>query len=107
MGLPRRCAAGRWTVLHGIAHQESASQSPAGPRTRIRSGPPCASPLDERCIMLRISRVSSERLARFMTDEQRLQEYIETIAQWVLESEHLVAFTGAGISTDSGIPDFR
>src|SRR5438552_8585136 len=32
---------------------------------------------------------------------------IETIARWVLECGHLVAFTGAGVSTDSGIPDFR
>jgi mono-ADP-ribosyltransferase sirtuin 6 len=42
-----------------------------------------------------------------MTDEQRLQQYIETIARWIAGSEHVVAFTGAGISTDSGIPDFR
>ena len=35
------------------------------------------------------------------------QPHIETIAGWILESAHLVAFTGAGISTDSGIPDFR
>ncbi|MDQ3281376.1 MAG: Sir2 family NAD-dependent protein deacetylase [Acidobacteriota bacterium] len=32
---------------------------------------------------------------------------IETIAQWIVASQHIVAFTGAGISTDSGIPDFR
>jgi NAD-dependent SIR2 family protein deacetylase len=36
-----------------------------------------------------------------------LQHQIRTIAQWIVECEHLVAFTGAGISTDSGIPDFR
>jgi NAD-dependent SIR2 family protein deacetylase len=42
-----------------------------------------------------------------MTDRQRLQQYIETIARWITGSEHVVAFTGAGISTDSGIPDFR
>ncbi|MDQ5813374.1 MAG: Sir2 family NAD-dependent protein deacetylase [Actinomycetota bacterium] len=42
-----------------------------------------------------------------MTDEQRLEEHIETIARWIVEGEHIVAFTGAGISTDSGIPDFR
>ena len=42
-----------------------------------------------------------------MTDEQRLQQYIETIARWIAGSEHVVALTGAGISTDSGIPDFR
>lgn len=32
---------------------------------------------------------------------------IQTIAQWILDARHIVAFTGAGISTDSGIPDFR
>jgi NAD-dependent deacetylase len=42
-----------------------------------------------------------------MTDEQRLERHIETTALWIAESEHIVAFTGAGISTDSGIPDFR
>ena len=42
-----------------------------------------------------------------MTDEQRLEQHIETIARWIIECEHIVAFTGAGISTDSGIPDFR
>ena len=44
-----------------------------------------------------------------MTQEPRheIEQEIETIAGWIVESEHLVAFTGAGISTDSGIPDFR
>lgn len=30
-----------------------------------------------------------------------------TIAQWLTESDSSVAFTGAGISTESGVPDFR
>jgi NAD-dependent deacetylase len=42
-----------------------------------------------------------------MANDQRLEGPIETIARWIIESEHIVAFTGAGISTDSGIPDFR
>jgi NAD-dependent deacetylase len=42
-----------------------------------------------------------------MTDEQRLQHHVGKIARWIAGSEHIVAFTGAGISTDSGIPDFR
>ena len=39
--------------------------------------------------------------------ENKLAQQIGTIAQWIAESDHIVAFTGAGISTDSGIPDFR
>jgi NAD-dependent SIR2 family protein deacetylase len=35
------------------------------------------------------------------------QQNVETLARWLRESRHTVAFTGAGISTDSGIPDFR
>ncbi len=42
-----------------------------------------------------------------MTEEECLEHHIETIARWFIQSKHLVAFTGAGISTDSGIPDFR
>src|SRR5262245_56776806 len=41
------------------------------------------------------------------TNTPSTQQHVELIAQWILESEHLVAFTGAGIGTDSGIPDFR
>lgn len=34
-------------------------------------------------------------------------ESIEQLSQWVTEASRGVAFTGAGISTESGIPDFR
>jgi len=36
-----------------------------------------------------------------------LEKRIQTLAQWLYESRHPVIFTGAGISTDSGLPDFR
>ena len=36
-----------------------------------------------------------------------LEERIEQFAQWMFESKYLVVFTGAGISTESGLPDFR
>ena len=32
---------------------------------------------------------------------------IDTIAEWVARAKRLVVFTGAGVSTESGIPDFR
>ena len=34
-------------------------------------------------------------------------EKIETLKQWVKESDNIVFFGGAGVSTESGIPDFR
>ncbi len=36
-----------------------------------------------------------------------LEEKIELAANWIFESNHLVVFTGAGLSTDSGLPDYR
>jgi mono-ADP-ribosyltransferase sirtuin 6 len=36
-----------------------------------------------------------------------LEERIEQLAQWRHESKSLVVFTGAGLSTDSGLRDFR
>jgi NAD-dependent deacetylase len=42
------------------------------------------------------------RLAGMDVDEQ-----VEQVARWVAGAERIVVLTGAGISTDSGIPDFR
>jgi NAD-dependent deacetylase len=36
-----------------------------------------------------------------------LQQRIGQLARWILDSQNTVIFTGAGISTDSGIRDFR
>jgi len=36
-----------------------------------------------------------------------LNQRISTLTQWIFEAKHLVVFTGAGISTESGLPDFR
>jgi NAD-dependent SIR2 family protein deacetylase len=38
---------------------------------------------------------------------EALTRRIDHLAQWLYESQHLVVFTGAGISTESGLPDFR
>lgn len=32
---------------------------------------------------------------------------IETLSSWIRESENIVFFGGAGVSTESGVPDFR
>jgi len=36
-----------------------------------------------------------------------LEKRIMTLANWMSEARHLVVFTGAGISTESGLADFR
>jgi NAD-dependent SIR2 family protein deacetylase len=36
-----------------------------------------------------------------------LDDRIETLVSWMAGAERLIVFTGAGISTDSGLPDFR
>ena len=36
-----------------------------------------------------------------------LTQRVQTLAQWMYESHYPVVFTGAGISTESGLPDFR
>jgi NAD-dependent deacetylase len=36
-----------------------------------------------------------------------LSERITTLSRWIYESKYLVVFTGAGISTESGLRDFR
>ena len=36
-----------------------------------------------------------------------MDEKLETLRQWIEESHNIVFFGGAGVSTESGIPDFR
>lgn len=40
-------------------------------------------------------------------DEAVPSEILDEVGDWVREARRIVVFTGAGISTDSGIPDFR
>lgn len=39
--------------------------------------------------------------------EASLDEKIQEASKWIQQAEHIVAFTGAGISVESGIPPFR
>jgi NAD-dependent deacetylase len=39
--------------------------------------------------------------------EKGIEEAIARVASWIDAAERVVALTGAGISTESGIPDFR
>jgi len=41
------------------------------------------------------------------TVETELDRRISLLARWMFEARRLVVFTGAGISTESGLPDFR
>merc|ERR1711907_10691 len=38
---------------------------------------------------------------------EELERKVDTLVGWIKASQHLIAFTGAGISTSAGIPDFR
>ena len=39
--------------------------------------------------------------------DEQLDKKIQILAQWLYECRYPVVFTGAGISTESGLPDFR
>lgn len=38
---------------------------------------------------------------------ESLEDKIKTLAAWIRESSNIVFFGGAGVSTESGIKDFR
>jgi NAD-dependent deacetylase len=39
--------------------------------------------------------------------EAAMEEQLKQIAQWINTSKRIIIFSGAGLSTESGIPDFR
>ena len=50
---------------------------------------------------------SEEEKKEYFDEPDVLDQKVSLLAQMVLSSNHFVAFTGAGISTSSGIPDYR
>ncbi len=36
-----------------------------------------------------------------------MKEKVQTVAEWIVNANKIVVFVGAGLSTESGIPDFR
>lgn len=42
-----------------------------------------------------------------MAWDEELNSLIDKVAELILDSRRVVVFTGAGVSTESGIPDFR
>ncbi|XP_058112482.1 NAD-dependent protein deacetylase SRT1-like isoform X2 [Magnolia sinica] len=51
--------------------------------------------------------VGAVGMSEIFDPPQILEKKIEELAMMIKKSRHLVAFTGAGISTSCGIPDFR
>lgn len=39
--------------------------------------------------------------------DQKMSERVDLLEQWIKENDNVVFFGGAGVSTESGIPDFR
>ena len=50
---------------------------------------------------------TEEEKKEYFDCPEELDRKCDLLAQWIRSSEHFVAFTGAGISTAAGIPDFR
>lgn len=48
-----------------------------------------------------------EQIREIEADEATIDRQAAQLATWIRQVKHFVAFTGAGISTSAGIPDFR
>lgn len=50
---------------------------------------------------------TEEEKQEFQDSPEVLEAKVTELAQWVRESQYMTCFTGAGISTSTGIPDYR
>lgn len=50
---------------------------------------------------------NEEEKREYFDSEEELFLKAAQLAEWIKDSRHFVAFTGAGISTSAGVPDFR
>ena len=50
---------------------------------------------------------TEEEKKEFFDSPEVLDEKVSMLAEMVIMSQRMIAFTGAGISTSSGIPDYR
>lgn len=50
---------------------------------------------------------NEEEKKEYFDSPEVLKEKVQKLAMYILASEHFCTFTGAGISTAAGIPDFR
>ena len=48
-----------------------------------------------------------EQKKEFVDSPQELSRKVDQVAEWIRKGKHVIFFTGAGISTSAGIPDFR
>jgi NAD-dependent SIR2 family protein deacetylase len=51
--------------------------------------------------------VTEEEKQEHFDSEEVLDSKITTLAEWIQQSKYFIGFTGAGISTSAGIPDYR
>lgn len=51
--------------------------------------------------------VTEEEKKEYFDSEEELENKVEILAQWIRNARCCIAFTGAGISTSAGIPDYR
>ena len=57
--------------------------------------------------MSKYSLKTEEEKQEYFDEPEVLEEKIELLANWVRSSKNMTAFTGAGLSTAAGIPDYR